>query len=386
MIDYPITGGVRKAIQKFPAISHTVAIPKSGRSKLEIVRLLGDTHYGNIKNLLSFLNSHIQSSGQIGKRIVQQTNPFAFEQALSEIFLFAHLQDNQKVEAKAATTELSSEKNYDIDLSSKYLSAHLEIYCPIDFFGCQLIEKYLPVLFKHLDVRIGFDIDLHLESSVTNGFYAYEVSNNEKTVRNWLDSLNSLVSRWLNNAQVGERRQFAGISDQFHLTVTLRDLHQSAEVRSVRFSGPTKSTDSRLFFEVGQPTDTAASQWGRKLLYKLKERQCGNSEPNFLRLLVVDFSLADTSFPEFICSPKFTERISATINLLVEEAGTPLPYDAVLPARLSQECCFGRIVTLDKWRANEIEELVSVAFLDRPCVPNSFEPASWIEYIRGSAP
>ena len=79
----------------------------------------------------------------------------------------------------------------------------------------------------------------------------------------------------------------------------------------------------------------------------------------------------------------FTERFSRTLELLVEKAGAPLPYDAVLPARVNQECCFGRVVTLDQKRVGEIEKLVRTALFNRPCVPKSVEPTAWMEFMSG---
>ena len=113
------------------------------------------------------------------------------------------------------------------------------------------------------------------------------------------------------------------------------------------------------------------------------KRQCGDPEPSFLRMLVIDFSIADTGFPDYICWQNFTERFSRTLELLVEKAGAPLPYDAVLPARLNQECCFGRVVTLDQKRVGEIEKLVRTALFNRPCVPKSVEPTAWMEFMSG---
>ena len=385
MFDYPITASVREAIRHFPQVSSLVSIPDAGRSKLQIVRLLTNIHYAQIKELLKFLNTHIPSSGNIGKRLVQQTDSFAFSQSLAELYLLAHLQRRDSIRAKASLADFPADKNYDIDFTTKESSARLEVYCPIDFYGCQFIERNLSILFKYLNIDVGFYIDLYLEFSATNGFYAYEVENSEKAVRDWLTCVNQQAARWLIDAQAGERRQFRGLSEHIQLTADLREVHDSSDVRCVSFSSPGKSTDTRLFFELGQPEDTANSQWGRKLLHKLKNRQCGDPEPNSLRVLVLDFSLADTGFPDFICWPRFTDRFAKTLDLLLARAGHPLPYDAVLPARLGKECCFGKIVALDPKREREIAEIASAALLDRPCSPARCEPVSWIDFIDEAA-
>ncbi len=83
MLSYPITQDVHDAIQRFPEIGRVINIPCSGRSELEIVRVLGNTHYEHLEKLLILLNKHLPSSDTIGKRVVQQTDPIQFEQALS---------------------------------------------------------------------------------------------------------------------------------------------------------------------------------------------------------------------------------------------------------------------------------------------------------------
>ena len=147
MPDYPITTGVQEAMQRFPAISGAATIPSSGRSKLENVRLLDNTHYDHIQRLLQFLNIHLPSSGGIGKRVVQQTDFFGLTQTLAEFFLLAHFRSCHEAYGKDSSTGSPSEKNYDIDLITGPLNARIEICCPVDFYGCQLAERHLPVLF-----------------------------------------------------------------------------------------------------------------------------------------------------------------------------------------------------------------------------------------------
>ena len=373
MPDYPITEDVHDAMRCFPAIADAITIPYSGRSELEIVHLLNNTNCGNILQLLQFLNDHLPSSGNIGKHIAQATEYFKFSQALAEFYLLVHLQGcSAEVQAKASIAKSLSEKHYDIDLTTNGLNAHVEIYCPVDFYGYQLAEQQIRKIFKYLDVNMGFDINLRLVTSETLGSYVYEFGKNEKTIQEWLTSLGREAKQWLKNARAGNCQQFRGPTEKICLSAILDKVHERKEQRNVVLDTPTKSTDSRLFFEVDKPEDTAASQWGKKLVRKLKKRQCGDPDPNCLRMLVIDFLLADTSFRDFICWENFTERFSRTLRLLAAKAGPPLPYDAVLPARLSEECCFGRIVTLDEKRMKEVEQLVRAARLNRPCVPSSF--------------
>lgn len=368
MLSYPITQNVHDAIQRFPEIGRAINIPYSGRSRLEIVRVLGNTHYEHFEKLLILLNKHLPSSDAIGKRVVQQTDPIQFEQALGELFLLVHLQNVPEAQTWAAVSARPGSKYYDIDLTASGLSACIEVYCPIDFFGFQLVKRLISSIFKYLDIDLGFEIDLQLKTAKDmDGFYAYEIGN-EKAVRQWLACLQPEAAKWVKNAYAGHKRQFAGPNDKVRLVATLQEVYDDAENRDIYFSLPTQSTDSKLFFGIGIPKDTAESEWGRKLLDKLKKRQCGELDLDYFRILVVDFSLADTGFPDFICQPKITKRLAQTMELLINKIGPPLPYDAVLPARLSEKSCFGKVIALDCRRTEEIEQLVQATLLDRPCV------------------
>ena len=365
--DYPITDKVRQAMQRFPVVTEASDIPASGRSELEIVRLLGNTHYPHIERLLLFLNSRFPSSGAIGKRLVQQTDSFQFSNALAEFFLLAHLQDCPGARASPASAPLQSEKHHDINLITDQLTSRIEVYSLVDFFGAQLVKRLVHQIFKYLDINMGFEADISLNSSVEDGSYVYTIPD-EEIVRKWLQKLDQEAKQWLQGSRGGDDRRFEGPADELSVVVTLQKVYDKAEDRRIHFDGPTESTDSRLFFEAGQPEDTVASQWGRKLLGKLKKRQCGQPSSDYLRMLVVDFSRADTGWPDFICWPGIAQRLSKTVKLLADKAGEPLAYDAVLPVRLSDvsgERYFGEVILLDHRCAEDVERIVQAVSLNR---------------------
>ena len=376
VIRYPITNEVRNALQRFPRIAERIGkkLPSSGRSELEIVRLLGNTHYEHIEDLLAFVDNNLPTSGSIGKRVLEQTDLLQFHQALSEFDLLAHLQNAAGTENGQAVSDRSTTKRYDIDLTAGSSHVRVEISCPADFFGYQLVRRYLPMMFKYLEVNAGFEVALRLEHKNENHgswnpFFAYDIGN-ETDVPRWLDSLNAEAKQWIMEAKAGDHRQFRGPIESLLLSVTLEYKCENPNWRLVSYLPPGQSSDTRLFFEMDTPESTARGQWGRKLLDKLQKRQCGASSPEFLRLLVVDFSLADTGWPDFICWPNTAKRLAATLDLLVDEAGPPLPYDAVLPAQLNLECGFGRVIPLDNQRTEDIERVIQAASLDRPCMPH----------------
>ena len=371
-IRYPISNEVRNALQRFPRIAERIGgeLPESGRSELEIVRLLGNTHYGHIDALLTSLNNHLPESGSIGKRALEQTDPLPFHHALSEFYLLAHLQNAVGIPHASAVSDRSgtSEKRYDIDLAAGESHVRVEVYCPADFFGYQLIRRYLPAMFRYLEIDAGFEISLRLERKNDDPFFAFDIDH-VTDIRQWLDDVQAEAKQWIPDAKAGDRRRFEGPVESLLLSVTLERAHEKADWRWVNFDSPGQSSDTRLFFEMGAPENTARGPWGRKLLRKLQKRQCGAPSPGYLRLLVVDFSLADTGWPEFICWPDTAKRLAATLKLLIEEAGDPLPYDAVLPAQLEPECGFGEVIPLNPGRARETKKAIKAAGLDRPSNP-----------------
>ena len=376
VIRYPITSEVQNALQRFPLIAEKIRskLPGSGRSELEIVRLLGNTHYEHIEALLAFTDNKLPDSESIGKRVLEQTDLLGFYRALSEFYLLAHLQGTVGVENAQPASAPPGTTHGDIDLTTGSSQIRIEVYCPADFFGYQLVGRYLPMMFKYLEVDVGFEVTLRLENKNENidswdPFFAYDIRR-EKDVHLWLDNLNAKAEQWIMEAKAGDHLQFPGPIESLLLSVTLEYKCENADWRLVSFLPPGQSSDTRLFFEMDTPEGTARSQWGRKLLDKLQKRQCGASSPEFLRLLVVDFSLADTGWPDFICWPDTAKQFAEMLDLLIDEAGSPLPYDAVLPAQLGRECGFGKVIPLDKRRTEEIERMVQTASLDRPCIPH----------------
>ena len=75
-----------------------------------------------------------------------------------------------------------------------------------------------PSFFKYLDVDLSFDIDLQLDTSAELGGYAYEIGNDEKTIRNWLTCLEQKATQWVMYAYVGSERQFDGPTERVWLT------------------------------------------------------------------------------------------------------------------------------------------------------------------------
>ena len=65
MSSYPVTKTTLAGLNEFPNLAKTIVLPDGYRSEKEIFRLLGNTHYGHIKQLLQFLDQQISSTDEI---------------------------------------------------------------------------------------------------------------------------------------------------------------------------------------------------------------------------------------------------------------------------------------------------------------------------------
>jgi len=336
---YPITEEVRAALEIHPNIGALFNLPRAGRSELEIVRLLDNTHYANVKNLLGFVDRMAPGAGTIAQRVLKQTDPFQLRQAMAELYLLAHLQDHSSGTVRPAASA-SSVTHPDIEILLSDLDVMVEVYCPVDLMGFQLIEEYTSTLLKYVDVDRGFtlDVDLRLAKD-SDPFYPYGIGD-EKVIRPWLTTLADEVGSWLGAKVPRQLLTVDGPDSNWYLEIRVRELVANPRERLVAMSTPTRSTDTRLFFEVGTVEDIARSEWGKRFSRKLWRRQCGNLAPKKLRVLVVDFSLADTGWPDFICWPEIVERMGQVVVTLADRPGEPPPYDTVIPARLGLECRF----------------------------------------------
>jgi hypothetical protein len=177
----------------------------------------------------------------------------------------------------------------------------------------------------------------------------------------------------------GDRLQLAGPNPTTMLDVTVKDLSGDADAREVLFTPSGRSTDTRLVFECGKAENTANSVFGRKLREKLLKQQAGAPIDGTLRLFILNFAESDTGWPDFIAWPEIASRIEETIPLLV--GSSVPPYDAVLPAWLDLDACFGLPVWLDQAKRNDLESFIRAAGLDRICSPEVQDQRSEIDEL-----
>jgi hypothetical protein len=241
------------------------------------------------------------------------------------------------------------------------------VYCP-GLAGFQVLEEYVRLLLTYSRLPLGYELRVQLgpvARSPEGLWWPYTIPNQDLVIP-WLRTFASRVVAWLPQAQPGSLLRAPVPGDAVEITVKMVRRFADPGQRCIRYSAATRSTDTRLFFEVGDAEGTARTEWGRKLRGKLFRGQCGPEQAGFLRVLVLNFAKADTGWPDFICWESFESRFRETIRCLVNGQR---PYDLVLPARLGLECCFGKGV----WLTDDIMErgarFVGHAALDRPCLP-----------------
>jgi hypothetical protein len=342
-IAYPVQPDALPTLEQYPRLKAQTGMPQGERTELEVFRILNDAHVEYGKQLLDFLEQTIEQAPEIGTRLLKEKDPFQFSQTLAEYFLFAQLK-NKFGAAVSIPTARPSEKRPDLAVSWQGLSVRFEVYSPVDFMGLQLFETYLPMVLRNLDVPCGYrlDVDITIPRSQDSLFYAYDMPD-EGAVRKWFVQFAEKMCTRLAACQVRKRFRFKGPGLTI-VHVTLLEKSDDPAKRLVSWAGATKSTDTRLFFEVGDAQSTANSEWGRRIKSKLNDRQCGDADANVLRVLVLNFSHADTGWPDFISSPKIATRIDETVRLLIDP--TDAPYDLVLPALLGYDCRVGAPVWL----------------------------------------
>jgi hypothetical protein len=381
-VSYPISEQVKHSLTRFPEIAARLKLPAQGRSEFEIVRILDNTHYAHLVTLLSFVEQWLGHARPIGDRVIRARDPFQLEQALAELFLFAHLAAELGGRVHAARG-LSGESTPDLKLAWNDKSVCIEVFSPVDFMGFQLVQTHVTNVLRYLHVSRGYVIEAGLRPARERDlWYPYAVEDESK-IKGWLREFAAGAEAWLKQQQPPERKVINGPKGEWYIDLLLHDMHDDSSIRRVILSTRTHSTDTRLFFDCGAVEDTAKSQWGKKIKSKLKDRQCGDPAPDKLRVMVIDFSQASTSCPDFICWPDIATRMEATIKLLATELHEPLPYDLVIPAQLGYECCFGPGIVLDPVRQCEASEFMRVARLDRPCMTRQGNEVDWLAPLFG---
>lgn len=381
-VSYPIDQSAKNQLCKLPHLSGRFSLPDSDRSDLEIVRLLGNTHYEHIQDLLEYLDGSVLVAGPLVDEILKQTDPMEFGGKLSELYMYCHIARHMPGYIALPSGQRSN-KRPDMTVNADGLDVAIEVYGPMNLFGFQLVETYAIRILKYLEIDRGYDLRLKIEPDAEyDPFYAYQFET-EKEIRPWLCEFSEAAAGWLLNPSPPRVFKKKGPNaSNWGLSVEIEELHEDRSRRTISQSTASRSDDSRLHFEVGTAETTANGWWGRSVKKKMAERQAGFApKDDLLRLLVIDFARLDTSFPDFICWSGIAERIDACVRLLASKMDGPLPYDVVLPARLGPSCCFGTPVWLGEGDVRFRERFFALASLTTPCESPRVDAVDWASIL-----
>ena len=370
-ISYPVTQGAKQAIDRYPSIGKAFCLPDSGRSEFEIVRLLSNTHYGHIHQFLEFIDKWLDVSGPIGRKVLKVKHPFQLEQAAAELKTFVHLYERLGAAVQAVESPRDS-VSPDVEVRFNAWTVRVEVYTPVDLIGFQLFKRYVPMVLKYLDVSCGYHLDVKTQPvhdmpgyDYATVYYPYTIPKENETHK-WLAEFEEQAHQWLSKESPEQVFQMPGPGGKIDIVVKIAKLDDDPGNRQIKFIGATHSTDTKLFFEVGTVQDTAISQWGCKLKNKLRKEQCGEPSEGVLRMLVVNFAMADSGWPHFISGEKFGMRFREVIGRLNDGRHH---YDVVLPAQLGYPCCFGQPIWINAYWEMNGGDFIAKAGLDRKCVP-----------------
>jgi len=362
-LQYIVTDESYKVIQKLNWLKDNYNLLDIGVvDDREITRLLENTHRGNVLKLLELINEYGDKSGEIWEKLKTCNDSINLSRILAELYLFIHLY----IKINDLVSPLSSTENgktADLIVKINKLDVIIEVYTPMDFYGYQYFERYLQSTIKYLPIDIGFLINISQKAD--HLFYTYDFPT-YKEIDKWLIQFQHNLIGWLKDANIGDSIEIAGPNDVVLLDIILKDINKDPLVRMVTGGGATRSTDTRLFFEHKDPRTIANTEWGVKIGDKLGRQQAGGPCKRVIRILAINFMLADTSDTNFLCEPMYFAAIEGTVKLLASKISPYPPYDVVVPCDLDFECGFTKPIILSEHSEKFIMNLFAQIDLDAP--------------------
>lgn len=360
-INYEITESSLKNIQKYTWLKEHFDISKLGtKDDREIIRLLEHSHEPHIEKCLQLINNYGSLSKEIGETLLNSNDILSFTRTLSELFFFVYLFEKIGSDVKAVR-RINGQKTPDISVKINDFELLIEIYSPMDYFGYQTFSKLISQSLMNLNIDFGFDITIRLVSK--NFFFAHDFPD-FKEIYDWISQFEENVIDWLSFAEAG--KSFATVSPaaSAKLITTLNKRYEDVNNRSITYNEPTRSTDTKLIFEIDDPSAFSKNPWGIKIKDKLQRQQAGEKKDGVIRILAINFSHCDTSDIGFFNIEKYYNNLEKDIKFLVADIKPHPPYDIVLPCELRFSCGFIKPINLSDFDDSIIGELISKTGLD----------------------
>ena len=353
---YLVTAEAYGALNKYKWLGTAYSLgPVGSRDDREVTRLLFNTHYPHIERLLDLLDRYGAKAGNIAATILQTNDGMNLERTMAELFLFAYLESHLGgcVQPAIAT---STNRVPDIVVDSTDKKVLIEVFSPTDSYGYQVFERYVSSVLKNLPPDIGYTI--RLDQQANDPYYPLDFPN-YKIVYKWLQDFEIAIIPWIQASKRGDCFVVSGPADILRLSVTVKEIHSDSSNRCIESNQPTRSTDTKLYFEHFDPVAAAKSPWLRKIHDKLAALQAGPPSEEVLRLLALNFRLTDTPDFGFLKHP----RLSANLEMFIRAAAhgiTPFPpYDCIIPCVLDFDCGFAKPTILGDMDPQFIYEIIS---------------------------
>jgi hypothetical protein len=362
-ITYKITEISKNAIEEFPWIKSNFTLGELGsRDDREITRLLENTHYSHITKTLEQIDKYGSQSGEIGELILVCNDNLGFSRLLAELSLFIHLHDKLR---SNVTTIRRVQKQKSPDLSVKFDDNEylIEVYSPMDYYGYQTFSRLLTSCIKNLVIDTGFNISI--VSDAQRSGYTYDFPQ-FRDVYDWLDQFGKNFIKWLKAAKVGDAYNADSPAGSVKLKIQVKSMEENPEIRSISWIEATRSTDTILYFRIDDPANFAETQWGIKIKDKLQQQQAGEPRDKVMRILAINFALAETSDLSFLNDLEYHSNFDKYIKFLASDINPYPPYDVVLPCELRFECGFAKPINLSSLSYNSIENSLSKICMNTP--------------------
>ncbi len=362
-IKYKITEISITEIDKYPWIKSNFEFGEIGTwDNREVVRLLENSHYDHIANILRRLDKYGELSDEIGEQLLYCNDIIVFDRFLAELNLFIHLYERIPTKIKAIR-RIKNQKTADFSIMHEKMECICEVYTPMDYFGYQTFSILLTSCIKNLNFDKGFNITIDSDTEhffYTNDFPPY------KEIYKWLSNFQTEFVRWIIDAKEGDKHKFISPAKSVNLIVKINSIEPNPDARRISWFEGTRSTDSIWFFRIKDPVQFSKTQWGNKIKDKLIKQQAGLQSDKVFRILFLNLSKSETSDLSFINDINYLDKISKNIQYLASDIEPYPPYDIVLLCELGFECGFSEPIKLSNHDDKLINDLLSKSSLDIP--------------------
>ncbi len=360
---YKITQNSYNEIQKYDWIRDHIRLGLVGTSDpREMIRLLEKGRSPSIQKLLCLVNMYGEQSDDIGKRLLECKDRMAFPGRLAEMYVFAHLKKNYVGNVNAIRS-IYNKHVHDIDIEVANQKLKLEIYTPYDFYAYKVFYDLLWSLVENLPVNFRFS--LSITTNTSDPYYPINFPKGKK-VYIWFNNLENTLIKWLQNAHLKDvyivKSPCKGLEVRFELI----DKLNNSNINIVSLNPSGMSIDTKLLFEPSDVVSSIKQQWAGKVKLKLEKLQAGPTEDYLIRILLLNFSTAETGDFGFLKEQNYFSNIERMIKILASKIEPYPPYDAVIPCVLGLTCGFASPIILSQNMEDKIASLLPIVHLNDP--------------------